>query len=621
MATHQPSTDNELGFLLQTAAGQLYRSADPAAFLDWIARAGPLLAPQMSSQVAPGAGSVELFFRALGVEIYNHTPLADHGFSTRPLPRPGRNDPCRCGSGRKYKQCCAPLEDQPPLANYNMLRHVLDHCPAKVLATLPATGVDTDMLADTAEQWMDEGEPRRALALLEPWFKAGAALKRRHRPLFDLLMDIYLDQDKPIKRKRLLERACNAEDKQLRADALQRKASILMDSNQPEAAWETFRKAQRLDPESPSLALLELTLHCAAGDTAQARARAVFWLAKFRRDRGIDPELLQLLAGCTEDPEGVLLGAPASPFAAEITELIAILQAAPEPSRHYRVEIHGKEGVLVPNAELAKLETRWTALGHPRKPALTSTQHHDVGLWQDASRWLPLLRTEPTLWHSFEVLDDLVMAVDALELSGLEHTLLEPLLARAATLLDCNLADLPGDGSITLPWLMLENRPPLRLLAHRAFHLLHRGEGEGPAFIAAAERLIRLNPNDNHGIRAALSTAYIASNRARDAIALAAQYPEDILCTLPLNRVLALYLDKQQGKALSLLAGMAPDFKVAIDMLLAKNPRPPRLSDHGIRIGGKDEAWLYREATLHLWQRDSALAWLRKTRKSLSTSE
>ena len=25
--------------------------------------------------------------------------------------RPGRNDPCRCGSGRKYKKCCAAADD------------------------------------------------------------------------------------------------------------------------------------------------------------------------------------------------------------------------------------------------------------------------------------------------------------------------------------------------------------------------------------------------------------------------------------------------------------------------------------------------------------------------------
>lgn len=26
-------------------------------------------------------------------------------------PRPGRNEPCHCGSGRKYKQCCLSKDD------------------------------------------------------------------------------------------------------------------------------------------------------------------------------------------------------------------------------------------------------------------------------------------------------------------------------------------------------------------------------------------------------------------------------------------------------------------------------------------------------------------------------
>jgi hypothetical protein len=26
--------------------------------------------------------------------------------------RPGRNEPCRCGSGRKYKQCCLAKDDK-----------------------------------------------------------------------------------------------------------------------------------------------------------------------------------------------------------------------------------------------------------------------------------------------------------------------------------------------------------------------------------------------------------------------------------------------------------------------------------------------------------------------------
>ena len=27
-------------------------------------------------------------------------------------PRPGRNDPCHCGSGRKYKQCCLDTDEK-----------------------------------------------------------------------------------------------------------------------------------------------------------------------------------------------------------------------------------------------------------------------------------------------------------------------------------------------------------------------------------------------------------------------------------------------------------------------------------------------------------------------------
>jgi hypothetical protein len=28
------------------------------------------------------------------------------------MPRTGRNDPCPCGSGKKFKQCCASKKDQ-----------------------------------------------------------------------------------------------------------------------------------------------------------------------------------------------------------------------------------------------------------------------------------------------------------------------------------------------------------------------------------------------------------------------------------------------------------------------------------------------------------------------------
>ena len=35
-------------------------------------------------------------------------PVSRPRARTRPVARVGRNDPCPCGSGRKYKKCCLP---------------------------------------------------------------------------------------------------------------------------------------------------------------------------------------------------------------------------------------------------------------------------------------------------------------------------------------------------------------------------------------------------------------------------------------------------------------------------------------------------------------------------------
>ncbi len=39
-------------------------------------------------------------------ELSRPEPANLHGMPFKAGPRPGRNDPCSCGSGRKYKQCC-----------------------------------------------------------------------------------------------------------------------------------------------------------------------------------------------------------------------------------------------------------------------------------------------------------------------------------------------------------------------------------------------------------------------------------------------------------------------------------------------------------------------------------
>jgi hypothetical protein len=43
-----------------------------------------------------------------GTAAHHHAPHADKPFVHRAA-KTGRNDPCPCGSGRKFKQCCAKL--------------------------------------------------------------------------------------------------------------------------------------------------------------------------------------------------------------------------------------------------------------------------------------------------------------------------------------------------------------------------------------------------------------------------------------------------------------------------------------------------------------------------------
>ncbi len=54
------------------------------------------------------------FFRSFGWAIASAMPLPAQGYAARKLPLPGRNEPCICGSLRKFKHCCAPLFEHPP---------------------------------------------------------------------------------------------------------------------------------------------------------------------------------------------------------------------------------------------------------------------------------------------------------------------------------------------------------------------------------------------------------------------------------------------------------------------------------------------------------------------------
>ena len=168
-----PATEDEWRSFLGIAGTLVYRGATSEEFLDWAAKYGHHLLPGLVAGAADPA-DVPKLMRALGVQIWNQFPIPDNHWTPQPIKRPGRNDPCWCGSGQKFKHCCERMASG-SFPRLNMLRFVLDASPANRLADLAENGHPSlDAVADTAHQWIDEGQHKRVIAQLELHCRPGA---------------------------------------------------------------------------------------------------------------------------------------------------------------------------------------------------------------------------------------------------------------------------------------------------------------------------------------------------------------------------------------------------------------------------------------------------------------
>jgi hypothetical protein len=91
--------------LLKDAVGEVLRLQDGVAFLAWMQSQAPERFPELFSGLDERV--VRALVLELGRQIWNATPLPSNGFRLLPLPRPKDQDPCLCGSGRSYGDCCA----------------------------------------------------------------------------------------------------------------------------------------------------------------------------------------------------------------------------------------------------------------------------------------------------------------------------------------------------------------------------------------------------------------------------------------------------------------------------------------------------------------------------------
>jgi len=607
----------EADAMFDAAARHCLDNPDRAAFLDWFADAGPGIAPALAADVEASGGPVARFFRLFGAAIYNELPLPQHRFRASRTPLPGRNEPCLCGSGEKFKQCCAALAASLDLSEYNALAFVLEHLPESRYAELASSPVDVLDLGDVAEQWRLDDQHARVVALLAPWFEARTKLGGALEFLFVILTGSYFALGRTADADRLMQLAIERGDKGLRAAAIRERSLQRLDNDDIDGAWEDFAEVRRLEPSHPSNAVLELTLLISTQRYDDARARARFWLPRLERDRDLDAEhIIELVRRVIDDPRTALQAPPIDRSEyPELAQLDALLAAAPPIAVHHIVAAHDDgEHLIEADARLRRLEGRWADVFPSRKPMLTGLYVEHDEAWAEPERWLEVLAQESLAWQSFEVLDDLVLLVADLLGDGARDPLFDALLARAVALLRLHVAP-AGNVSGTLPWGSTDNRPALRLLAQAAYSADEdpASGAASDAFLAAAELLLALNPSDNHGIRDPLSLGYLQRDQPARALAVLERFPED-LCGPALNQMLALYMAGREADARAALAAARPRHDLALRTLVDEQAKcPPEvLQQVDLVVGGPAEAWHYRAAARGVWARADALVWLRE---------
>ncbi|NKN34578.1 SEC-C metal-binding domain-containing protein [Marichromatium bheemlicum] len=583
----------------------------------------------------------------LGMAIWNAAPTPANGFQPAPLHQLADDAPCPCGSGRRYRDCCAALEELPELSTELIWEFLLDELSDNQLReALRLDAVPKPLLARVADRWLEEDRPRRAVALLEPLF-AGSLIEldARYEPALDLLCDAYDRLDHWRKKRAFLQRLCDSDNRVLSAVAWQRRSAMAIDEGDFEQATAAFNEALRNGPDSPGTALLEITLLATQHRDQLARERARFWLHRLRRLGNVEPEFLDFLAQAVEDPQAALVDTHADsldPDLVDLNDWVAVATARPlprlvaVPARDHPPEIPvGQLGLFedgatdhAPTVEdiepvwsspaqlrapaaLRRVESRWRARFPSDKPVSIQLAPQDaVAVWGDTS-WLDHLLGHPELADSLEVLDDLATALYAhpeSTLPWMEHALLRPLLERAWTMIN-NAA--PADGPYHLPWSITANRPALRLVFRR--YLCLSAEGEQTAATTTLETLLRLNPQDNHGIRAELMNHYLRAGLDERALALAARFPDDLLADLAYGEVLALYRLGEQERARQALGRAMHRLPRIPHYLTRKRIKRPQLDPYGITPGGEDQAWLYREAMRDVWVAEpGVLAWLKR---------
>lgn len=591
-----------------------------ASFCDWfVGELASVLPPPTPDQADDDARRLRHQARAL----WHAVPVPQNRWRPRPQPKLERNGPCPCGSGRKYKQCCASFaQDALPLPPELLFSVALSMAEPRMLTPALARQVPPEALGDVAATWNSRDMPGRTVAVLEPLFERAEGLDDRHTLGFDALMDAYQAFGLETSRHTLVRRMATARDPTLATAARCRWISMLADGGDARAAWALFHETQRLYPEMPELWHLELTLLHGEGRADEARRRGPVLVAQARRaGLGELANVLEALAVHGIDDALDWAGEDDAVEDVEDEAWVALCEQVPAAidapaclALHERTleapESEGEPPLLHVRSTgtLAGLVSDWRARFKVDKPVQTTLVGDAGALLEDLPAAAAFLAEHPQAWLSLDVLDDLLLA--AAEIADPDAP--APVLRAAWRLAEHGVAVLRiviGEEPVRLLWMNTASRPALRVLA-QAIHLARERRDN-----AQIEELIRwslqLNPHDNHGWRTVLAPALLMHRRAAEALALTQAYPDDMPPMAHL-RALALFMLDQRDEAEAALRAAHADSPRLVQALLPDLlDAPPDDDGPGIEPGGVVQAWEHRALMRPTWVRSGALDWLR----------
>ena len=636
--------------LLRTSARWLLEDPDPQAYIERLVLQGPRLFGALlddpsassahsapSAPTAPDKQLQQQFFRSFGWAIASAMPLPTQGFVARKLPLPGRNEPCLCRSGRKFKHCCSPAYEGVPAFHPEQLgAFMVLGMSRKAWAGLPATRVSPHSVLLAAMTLRDEAEDRAALALLEPWARQPAPWPAPWAPLLDLLCDTYLDEGHPIKRRKLAQAMVDKGEVPVRSTGWRRLSMMASDAGDSDGARHAFEMAQRLTPDEPDVALLEVTTLLGSHQRERAAERAAFHARRLARlphaaaladeiemleafgrgefppipglddddDQDEDDSDSDFLAALGDHPEARDLAPllrPDSPF----QQMQRWAEALPAPQLRLRLDGATQQdlGELAPAAAMAAPLARWRKAFPLQAPtgAWGSVGPEAIEIFVD-EKWSDLLVREPRLADCFEVLDGLVLVLDLVPM-GLATVLQVRLMQRALALWAALRERYP---QARCEWGHMGNRPALRLLAHRVGMDESLLAAESLPWLRALVEV--LNPHDNHGFRERLAAVYLRRSEAAAALALCERYPGDFV-GLQLLHALALLATQQLPQAAAMLkVALAANTHVRALLLARRAPKAPNVPSYA--VGSAEEARVAVTAQHDLWRAPLVQQWL-----------